>query len=113
MRPSVRPSAVYSDGVPDEAALERANDSYGLSVRHLEPHTRSYAEALAPQADMRIGQHQRRRRGRGQQRGSTMGSMRDSGVGRRHGAEGIRKYTEPQTIAVQRGIALAPQADDA
>ncbi|HEY6877411.1 MAG TPA: succinic semialdehyde dehydrogenase [Polyangiales bacterium] len=37
-----------------------------------------------------------------------MGGMRDSGVGRRHGAEGIRKYTEPQTIAVQRGISLAP-----
>ena len=31
-----------------------------------------------------------------------MGGMKDSGIGRRHGAEGIQKYTESQTIAVQR-----------
>jgi succinate-semialdehyde dehydrogenase/glutarate-semialdehyde dehydrogenase len=37
-----------------------------------------------------------------------MGGMKDSGVGRRHGAEGIRKYTEPQTIAVQRVMPIAP-----
>ena len=36
-----------------------------------------------------------------------MGGYKDSGVGRRHGAEGIRKYTEAQTIAVQRGLPLA------
>ncbi|HNA98490.1 MAG TPA: aldehyde dehydrogenase family protein, partial [Marmoricola sp.] len=30
-----------------------------------------------------------------------MGGMGDSGLGRRHGAEGIRKYTESQTIATQ------------
>jgi succinate-semialdehyde dehydrogenase/glutarate-semialdehyde dehydrogenase len=37
-----------------------------------------------------------------------MGGMKDSGVGRRHGAEGIRKYTEPQTVAVQRLLPIAP-----
>jgi acyl-CoA reductase-like NAD-dependent aldehyde dehydrogenase len=37
-----------------------------------------------------------------------IGGMRESGAGRRHGAEGILKYTEAQTIAVQRGMALAP-----
>jgi succinate-semialdehyde dehydrogenase/glutarate-semialdehyde dehydrogenase len=37
-----------------------------------------------------------------------MGGMKDSGVGRRHGAEGIRKYTEPQTVAVQRVMPIAP-----
>jgi succinate-semialdehyde dehydrogenase / glutarate-semialdehyde dehydrogenase len=31
-----------------------------------------------------------------------MGGMKDSGLGRRHGAEGIQKYTEAQTIATQR-----------
>ncbi|MFL6089118.1 MAG: succinic semialdehyde dehydrogenase [Aeromicrobium sp.] len=35
-----------------------------------------------------------------------MGGMGDSGLGRRHGAEGIRKYTESQTIAAQRLVAL-------
>ena len=37
-----------------------------------------------------------------------MGGMKDSGLGRRHGAAGILKYTETQTVAVQRLIALAP-----
>jgi succinate-semialdehyde dehydrogenase / glutarate-semialdehyde dehydrogenase len=37
-----------------------------------------------------------------------MGGMKDSGVGRRHGAEGIRKYTEPQTVSVQRLMPIAP-----
>ncbi|MFC6237239.1 succinic semialdehyde dehydrogenase [Longivirga aurantiaca] len=30
-----------------------------------------------------------------------MGGMKDSGLGRRHGVEGLMKYTEPQTVAVQ------------
>lgn len=37
-----------------------------------------------------------------------MGGMKDSGLGRRHGATGIRKYTEPQTVSVQRLIGIAP-----
>ncbi|HLL87352.1 MAG TPA: succinic semialdehyde dehydrogenase [Thermoleophilaceae bacterium] len=37
-----------------------------------------------------------------------MGGMKDSGLGRRHGAEGIRKYTESQTVSVQRVIPIAP-----
>ena len=39
---------------------------------------------------------------------SPIGGMKQSGFGRRHGAEGILKYTETQTIATQRGVALAP-----
>ncbi|MDB4888064.1 MAG: Aldehyde dehydrogenase, partial [Gemmatimonadetes bacterium] len=39
---------------------------------------------------------------------SPIGGMKQSGIGRRHGAEGILKYTEAQTIAVQRLMALAP-----
>ena len=35
--------------------------------------------------------------------GVPMGGMKDSGLGRRHGAEGILKYTEAQAIAVQVG----------
>jgi succinate-semialdehyde dehydrogenase/glutarate-semialdehyde dehydrogenase len=44
-----------------------------------------------------------------------MGGFKDSGIGRRHGAEGILKYTEAQTVAVQRllPIAAPPQADGA
>ena len=40
--------------------------------------------------------------------GSPIGGMKESGVGRRHGEEGILKYTEAQTIAVQRFLPLAP-----
>jgi succinate-semialdehyde dehydrogenase/glutarate-semialdehyde dehydrogenase len=39
---------------------------------------------------------------------SPIGGMGASGFGRRHGAEGILKYTESQTVAVQRGMPLAP-----
>jgi len=37
-----------------------------------------------------------------------MGGMKESGLGRRHGAEGIVKYTEAQTVAVQRLVPIAP-----
>jgi succinate-semialdehyde dehydrogenase/glutarate-semialdehyde dehydrogenase len=37
-----------------------------------------------------------------------MGGTRDSGLGRRHGAEGIRKYTETRTFARQRLLPLGP-----
>lgn len=37
-----------------------------------------------------------------------MGGMKESGLGRRHGAEGILKYTESQTVSAQRIIPLAP-----
>lgn len=39
-----------------------------------------------------------------------MGGMGDSGLGRRHGAEGILKYTEPQTVAHQRIQGFTPPA---
>lgn len=37
-----------------------------------------------------------------------MGGFKASGVGRRHGAHGLLKYTNAQTIAVQRLLPLAP-----
>ncbi|MFK0112928.1 succinic semialdehyde dehydrogenase [Streptomyces sp. NPDC091217] len=37
-----------------------------------------------------------------------MGGMKDSGLGRRHGLEGILGYTESQTVATQRILPLAP-----
>ena len=39
-----------------------------------------------------------------------MGGMKDSGLGRRHGREGIVKYCEPQTVAVQRLLPIGPIA---
>ena len=39
---------------------------------------------------------------------SPMGGMRESGMGRRQGSEGILRYTESQSVAVQRLIRFAP-----
>lgn len=38
--------------------------------------------------------------------GSPMGGMKQSGLGRRHGREGILKYTEAQTVAAQHLVGL-------
>ncbi len=40
--------------------------------------------------------------------GSPMGGMKDSGMGRRHGAEGILKYTESQNVTAQHGVPIGP-----
>jgi aldehyde dehydrogenase (NAD+)/succinate-semialdehyde dehydrogenase/glutarate-semialdehyde dehydrogenase len=37
-----------------------------------------------------------------------MGGMKDSGLGRRHGPEGLLRFTEPQTIASQHLIGFDP-----
>ncbi|KAA1374646.1 succinic semialdehyde dehydrogenase [Aeromicrobium fastidiosum] len=39
-----------------------------------------------------------------------MGGMRQSGLGRRQGAEGILRYTEPQSVGVQRLVPVAGPA---
>ena len=39
---------------------------------------------------------------------SPMGGMRQSGLARRQGVEGIRRYTQPQSVGTQRLIRLAP-----
>ncbi|QWF23456.1 succinate-semialdehyde dehydrogenase (NADP(+)) [Nocardioides sp. LMS-CY] len=38
-----------------------------------------------------------------------MGGMRESGMGRRQGAEGVLRYTETQSVATQRLIRFGPQ----
>ncbi|HEY1133388.1 MAG TPA: succinic semialdehyde dehydrogenase [Nocardioides sp.] len=40
--------------------------------------------------------------------GAPMGGMRESGMGRRQGAEGILRYTETQSVASQRVMPIAP-----
>lgn len=39
---------------------------------------------------------------------SPMGGMRQSGMGRRQGAEGIHRYTETQTVGTQRAVPFGP-----
>ena len=90
-----------------DEAVERANDScYGLNAsiwaspvdgeriaRRIRAGTVNVNEGYAAT----WGSHD-----------APMGGMRDSGIGRRHGREGILKYCEAQTIAVQRLLPIGP-----
>ncbi|MET3164730.1 UNVERIFIED_ORG: hypothetical protein ABIB19_003161 [Arthrobacter sp. UYEF10] len=40
--------------------------------------------------------------------GSPMGGMKASGVGRRHGSEGILRFTESQTVTAQHLLPFGP-----
>ena len=42
--------------------------------------------------------------------GAPLGGRKDSGVGRRHGPEGIRRFTEAQSVTSQHGLGLGPPA---
>lgn len=92
----------------DEEALTLANrGSYGLSASIW---SRNVDEATAMAPKVRAGSVNIND-GAAAAAGSIeahMGGMGDSGLGRRHGSEGIRKYTEPQTVAVQRLLPLGP-----
>ncbi len=97
---------VYLEKVPDlKQAVRRANDTrYGLNA----------SVFAAPRTAQSIA--------RRLQAGSVTindgyaaawasihapsGGMKESGVGRRHGAEGIRKYTETRTVAEQRLVSM-------
>ncbi|MBJ8345541.1 succinic semialdehyde dehydrogenase [Antrihabitans sp. YC2-6] len=99
--------SIYRVSGVDEA-IERANDSeYGLNAS-VWAASDSEGEAIATQlhsGTVNINE------GYGPAYGSTaapMGGMGISGIGRRHGPEGILKYTEPQTVATTRVLNLDP-----
>jgi succinate-semialdehyde dehydrogenase/glutarate-semialdehyde dehydrogenase len=94
----------------DEEAIARANDSpYGLNASVW---SRSTVHARRVARRIRAGTVNVNEvyGATWSSTASPIGGMKESGVGRRHGAEGILKYTEPQTIAVQRAHPLAPSA---
>ncbi|MFQ5747240.1 MAG: succinic semialdehyde dehydrogenase [Gemmatimonadota bacterium] len=90
----------------DEEAVERANEGcYGLnaSVWTRDPDRgRRLAERIRA-GTVNVNEAYSAAYG---SVAAPMGGMRDSGLGRRHGIEGLLKYTEPQTVAVQRGVDL-------
>ncbi|MGW6458244.1 succinic semialdehyde dehydrogenase [Streptomyces sp. NPDC055078] len=92
----------------EDAAVEQANaTAYGLNASIWSRDARR-AHALA--ARLRSGTvniNEAYASAYGSVR-SPMGGMKDSGLGRRHGAEGILRYTESQTVAHQRLVPLAP-----
>lgn len=95
----------YSD---DEAVIERANDSeYGLNAsiwtEDIEQ-GRSMAKRIEA-GTVNVNESYIAAWG---SIDAPMGGMKDSGIGRRHGKGGMMKYTEPQTVAVQKGANIAP-----
>jgi succinate-semialdehyde dehydrogenase/glutarate-semialdehyde dehydrogenase len=93
----------------DEAdAIERANQgSYGLSASI---YSRDVERARALARRIRCGTVNINE-AYGASFGSIdapMGGMRESGLGRRQGPEGIHRYTEPQAVAAQRLVRFAP-----
>jgi succinate-semialdehyde dehydrogenase/glutarate-semialdehyde dehydrogenase len=89
-------------------AIAMANDSpYGLSASVI---TRDRAAGEAIAAKIQCGSVSVND-GFGATFGSVaapMGGMGDSGLGRRHGPEGLMRFTEPQTIAAQRLLWATP-----
>jgi succinate-semialdehyde dehydrogenase/glutarate-semialdehyde dehydrogenase len=92
----------------DDDAVRQANDSrYGLNFSIFTEDT-ARAERVAARLEagtVNVNE------GYAAAWGSTdapMGGFKDSGLGRRHGAQGIVKFTEPQTVAVQRGLPMEP-----
>ncbi|WP_412475468.1 succinic semialdehyde dehydrogenase [Gordonia sp. LUNF6] len=97
--------SIYPVDSTDEA-IKRANDTeYGLNASVFAG-SNDEAQKIAEQihaGTVNINE------GYAAAWGSTaapMGGMGISGMGRRHGEEGLLKYTEPQTIATQRFIGL-------
>jgi succinate-semialdehyde dehydrogenase/glutarate-semialdehyde dehydrogenase len=92
----------------DDEAIARANDTrYGLNASVW---SRSSARGRAVAARLRSGTvnvNEAYAAAWGSI-DAPMGGMGDSGIGRRHGAQGITKYTEVQTVARQRLMNLAP-----
>ncbi|MFC4057814.1 succinic semialdehyde dehydrogenase [Planomonospora corallina] len=92
--------SLYRFSTEDEA-VERANDTvYGLNASVW---TRNPARGRALAARIKAGTVNVNE-GYGAAFASydaPMGGMKSSGLGRRHGAEGLLKYTEAQTVAVQ------------
>jgi acyl-CoA reductase-like NAD-dependent aldehyde dehydrogenase len=92
----------------EEEAIERANASrYGLSASIW---TRDTARGVRLAQQIRVGSvniNEAYAAAWGSV-DSPIGGMKESGKVPRHGAEGILKFTESQTVAVQRLLPIAP-----
>ncbi|MFB9905901.1 succinic semialdehyde dehydrogenase [Allokutzneria oryzae] len=97
--------SVYRCSTVDEA-VRRANDTrYGLNASVLSGNARSGRVVAARLNSGSVNVNE----GYGASYGSVdapMGGVGESGIGRRHGVEGLLRFTEAQTIASQRGVGL-------
>jgi len=91
-----------------EEAVQVANDStYGLNASIWTRNTRM-ARQLARQLQCGTVNINEAYAATWASVDAPMGGMKNSGIGRRHGRQGILKYTQTQTVAVQRWLAIAP-----
>jgi succinate-semialdehyde dehydrogenase / glutarate-semialdehyde dehydrogenase len=94
--------------VDDEEAVNRANDSsYGLngSVWTSDEERGRWVASRIQCGTVNVNEAY------GATFGSLdapMGGMKNSGLGRRHGQEGIRRFVDVQAVATQSGLPLAP-----
>ncbi|MFB6957364.1 succinic semialdehyde dehydrogenase [Streptomyces sp. NPDC056309] len=92
----------------DDEAIERANSTpYGLNSSVWTKDARRGREVAARLRTGTVNINEGYAPAYGSVQ-SPMGGMKDSGLGRRHGSEGILKYTEAQTLAHQRLLPMAP-----
>ncbi|HEY3339614.1 MAG TPA: succinic semialdehyde dehydrogenase [Propionicimonas sp.] len=97
--------AVYRVASEDEA-VERANDSrYGLNASVWSARRGPDVAARLRTGTVNVNEGFAATWG---SHAAPMGGMGESGIGRRHGNEGLLKYTEPQTVSVQRLHRIAP-----
>ncbi|MEU2730797.1 succinic semialdehyde dehydrogenase [Streptomyces griseoviridis] len=99
--------SIYRFGTEDEA-VEHANSTpYGLNSSVWTKKARRGAAVAARLRTGTVNVNEGYAPAYGSVQ-SPMGGMKDSGLGRRHGSEGILKYTEAQTVAQQRLLPMAP-----
>ena len=92
----------------EEEAIDRANDTrFGFNASIWTRHTRKGAR-LARQIRAGSVNVNEAYGAVWASVDAPMGGMKESGLGRRHGEEGILKFTEVQTVAVQRLLPAAP-----
>lgn len=97
--------SVYSFS-SDEEAIQFANDScYGLSAS-IWTTDRGIAASMAQRIQAGTVNINEAYTAAWGSVDAPMGGLQDSGTGRRHGSEGLLKFTESQTIAEQTGTAL-------
>ena len=99
--------SVYSFATEEEA-LRLANDTpYGLNASVWTRDTRRGARLAARIQAGSVNVNEAYAAAWGSV-DSPVGGMKQSGLRPRHGAEGILRFTESQTVAVQRLIPIAP-----
>ncbi|WP_374118451.1 succinic semialdehyde dehydrogenase, partial [Streptomyces sp. 8L] len=92
----------------DEEALARANEgAYGLNASVWTKSARHGEDVARRLRTGTVNINEGYAAAYGSVR-APMGGMKDSGLGRRHGADGIHKFTEVQTVARQRLVPLGP-----